>query len=99
MSDGTFNIGEAAKRSGVSAKMVRHYESLGLLPQLRRQATGRPKLTRRSIKRRLAMQRPIKVADPPPPPVDPDERSEERWMQGQVRPDELPGGWKQTFRG
>jgi Cu(I)-responsive transcriptional regulator len=35
-----FNIGEAATRSGVSAKMVRHYESLGLLPQVQRTESG-----------------------------------------------------------
>jgi MerR family transcriptional regulator, copper efflux regulator len=35
-----FNIGEAAARSGVSAKMVRHYESLGLLPRIARTDSG-----------------------------------------------------------
>ena len=33
-------IGEASRLSGVSAKMIRHYEAIGLIPAAEREASG-----------------------------------------------------------
>lgn len=34
------NIGELSKQSGISAKMIRHYESIGLIPRAPKTASG-----------------------------------------------------------
>lgn len=34
------NIGEAASASGLTAKMIRHYEAIGLIPEATRLASG-----------------------------------------------------------
>jgi len=44
-----FNIGQAAQRAGVSAKMVRHYESLGLLPAIGRTDSGYRQYTDKEV--------------------------------------------------
>ena len=46
---GPFNIGEAARQSEVSAKMVRHYESLGLLPSVGRTDSGYRQYTDKEV--------------------------------------------------
>lgn len=48
-SAGPWNIGEAARRSGVSARMVRHYEGLGLLPAVARTDSGYRQYTEADI--------------------------------------------------
>jgi MerR family copper efflux transcriptional regulator len=43
------NIGDAARAAGVTAKMIRHYEALGLVPEAVRTDSGYRQYTRREV--------------------------------------------------
>ena len=45
----SMNIGEAAKASGVSAKMIRHYEGVGLFPEAARTDSGYRQYTDKEV--------------------------------------------------
>jgi Cu(I)-responsive transcriptional regulator len=49
MNQGPYNVGEAARLSNVSARMVRHYEALGLLPAVARTDAGYRQYTEREV--------------------------------------------------
>lgn len=72
---------------------------------VRRQASNRPKLSRRSIRQRLALQRELATTEPEA--VEPEPAPEAEPVSGVVTPpvflddgvaaDDLPGGWTQRY--
>ncbi|MGB8347619.1 MAG: MerR family DNA-binding transcriptional regulator [Ktedonobacteraceae bacterium] len=65
-----FTIGEAARRTGVSAKAIRYYESIGLLPRPSRHANGYRRYSVADINRLMLLRRvrllgvPLSIAKP-----------------------------------
>lgn len=45
----SMNIGEAAKAAGISAKMIRHYEQIGLVPEAERTDAGYRQYSEREV--------------------------------------------------
>lgn len=45
----SMNIGQAAKASGISTKMIRHYESVGLFPEAARTESGYRQYTDKDV--------------------------------------------------
>lgn len=46
---GRWSVGEAARRAGVTPKMIRHYEAIGLLPAADRTPSGLRRLSDRQL--------------------------------------------------
>lgn len=65
-----FTIGEAARKTGVSAKAIRYYESIGLLPRPARQSNGYRRYSMADINRIMLLRHvrllgvPLSIAKP-----------------------------------
>ena len=57
----TYRTGELAKRTGVSADTVRHYESMALLPTAPRDANGYRRFPASAVQRLLVIQRALEA--------------------------------------
>jgi hypothetical protein len=65
-----------------------------------KRATGRPKLSRRAVRKRLKEHAKARSASAPVAPEVAEEQPEpddDRWMHGFGDPDDFPGGWKQQY--
>lgn len=64
---------------------------------IRRQHTGRPKLSERTVKDRLAEHRArAALAKPIPPPPKVKKDPKKRWLEGEERAEDV-GGWSRKF--
>lgn len=72
-----------------------------------RRDAGRPKLSRREVRRRTKVRKQVTVTRSElrsselgrtvEPPDDPDEVDSQRWLDGTSDAEEFPGGWRQVF--